>query len=83
MGLNLGTYKIRDSHRRELPQAIWSIKQGNYYLILLTETKILDMLYCRNCLGYKFVFSKAAVAMTGVAPGGGRNLVAGETGGVD
>ena len=42
-GLNMGTYNIWDGHGFGLPQAIPSVKQGNYKLMLLTETNIPDM----------------------------------------
>ena len=42
MGLNLGTYTIRDGCGFGLPQEIWAVKQGNYDLMLLAEMKIPD-----------------------------------------
>ena len=55
MGLKQGTYNIWDDHGFRLTQAIQDVKQGNYELIFLTETKILDMMYCRNCLGFDVI----------------------------
>ena len=52
MGLNLGAYNIRDGRGFGLPQVIHAVERRNYDLILLTETEILDALYCFNRLGY-------------------------------
>ena len=58
--------------------------QGNYDLMLLTDTKISDAVYCHNCLEYEIFCSEATVTAEGGAQGGGgRDCVLGETGGVD
>ena len=82
MGLNLGTYNIQDGCGFVLPQAISAVKRGNYDLILLTETKISDTIYCPNCMGYGVVCPEAKFTMAGGAQGGGRNSVVGEAGGL-
>ena len=61
-----------------LPEVICSVKQGNYDLVILTETKIPDAVYCHNCLGYDVVCSEATVAKAGRTQGGGVGLVARE-----
>ena len=66
----MGTYNIGDSGGFGLPQAISSIKQGNYELMLLIETKILEAVECHNLLGYDVVFSTVTVTTAGGAQGG-------------
>ena len=51
--------------------------------MLLTETNIMDAVYFRNRLGYDVVCSEAKFTKAEVAQGGGRNRVAGESGGMD
>ena len=41
-------YNIRDSQGFALHQGIWDVQLGNYDLMLLMETKILDQAYCHN-----------------------------------
>ena len=60
-GINLGIYNIWDGRVFVLPQAICSIKQGNYDLVLLTEKKIPDAVYCHNRLRYDVICSDATV----------------------
>ena len=55
MGINLGTYSIRDGCGFRLYQAIRDVEQGNYDLMLLTEKNILDAVYCHNHMGYDVV----------------------------
>ena len=50
--LNLGMYNIQDGCGFGLTQATCAIKRGNYNLMLLTEIKILDAVYCHNHLRY-------------------------------
>ena len=52
MGLKLGTYNIWGGHGFGLSQAIRDVEQDNYDLMILTDMKILDMVYCRNRLGH-------------------------------
>ena len=52
LGINLGTYNIRDDCGFGLPQAIQAIQIGNYDLMVLTEKKIPYEAYCYNRLGY-------------------------------
>ena len=52
------------------PQAIWAVERGNYDLMLLTETNIMDAVYCRNRLGYYVVCYKATVTSDRGAQGG-------------
>ena len=61
----MGTYNFQDGRSFYLPLAIYAIKQGNYDLMLLTERKILDAVYCRNRPGYDIVCSKATVTTAG------------------
>ena len=70
MGINQGTYNIWDNRGLGLPQAIFDAKQGNYDLMLLTETNTPDVVYCRKRLGCDVVFSKATFAAVGVSQGG-------------
>ena len=58
LGLKLGKYNIWDSHDFVLPKAIYAVKQGNYNLMLLTVTKIPDMVYYHNNPGYDLFYSK-------------------------
>ena len=52
--LNLWVYDIQDGRSFGLPQVIRDVKQGNYNFMLLTKTKtkILDLVFCHNPLGY-------------------------------
>ena len=61
MGINLGTYNIWDGRRFRLPQAIGDIEQGNYDLMLLTETNVPEALYCHNLMGYDVIFLRSNV----------------------
>ena len=70
MGLSQGTYSIRDGRGFVLPQAIHAIKQGNYELMLLTETKIPGVVYYFINLGCNVFFSKETVTAAGGAQGG-------------
>ena len=54
-GLILGTYNIRYSHGFGLLQALWVEHMGNYDLVLLADTKILDTVYWKNRLMYDVV----------------------------
>ena len=87
MGLNLGTYNIWYDCGFGIPQAICSIEQGNYYLMLLTETNILDAVYFHNRLSCYNVFSKATVTTDwwtqGRAQGRGWNNISEESVKVD
>ena len=65
----MGTYNIRDSCVFGLSQAIRAVEQGNYDLVILTETKIPDAVYCHNFLGYDAVYSKATVTAAGGSQG--------------
>ena len=46
--LNLGIYNIQDGHGFSLLRAPWAVQMENYDIMLLIETKILDMVYCKN-----------------------------------
>ena len=48
-------YNIRDGWGFSLLQAIHAVQIRNYYLMLLTETKIPDEAYFHNCPGYNIV----------------------------
>ena len=61
MGLNLVMYNIQDGQGFGLPKMIHAFRQGNYNLMLLTEMKIPEAVYCHNHLGYDAVFSKVTV----------------------
>ena len=78
MRLNLGTYNIQDCGGFGLPQAIRAVERGNYNLMLLAETKILDAVYCCSRLVYGIVYSKATVTAVGGHRGGGVVIVSGE-----
>ena len=67
-GLNLGKYDIWDGHGFRLLHEIWAVQLGNYDVILLMETKILDYVYCRNRIKHDVVCSK----VTPTAAGGER-----------
>ena len=54
-GLNLGIYSIQDGRGFSLPQLTQVVMLRKYDVMLLTETKILDRLYGKNCLGYEFL----------------------------
>ena len=45
MGIKLGMYNILDGLGFGLSQEIWAIKKGNYDLMLLMQTNILDTVY--------------------------------------
>ena len=62
---NLGTYNIRYIRGFVLPQAIQVVQLGNYDLMLLTDTNILNKTYYHNHLGYNVVCSQAVVTATG------------------
>ena len=51
LGINLGTNNIWDGRGFAPPQAIRAVEQGNYDLMILVETKVLDALYLHNHLG--------------------------------
>ena len=59
LGINLGTYNIRDDCGFAPSQAIRAVQIGNYNLVLLTEKKIPFEAYCYNHLGYDAVYSQA------------------------
>ena len=59
--LNLGVYNILDGCGFGLPQVICDLEQGNYDLMISTETKILDVVYCHNLLGYELLLSQDTV----------------------
>ena len=69
MRLNLGVYNIRYGCGFVLPHVIWAVKPGNYYLMLLMETNIIDVVYCSKLLGYNVVCSKATLTADRVAQG--------------
>ena len=83
MELKLGMYKLWDGRGSWLPQTIWSVNQGNYDLMLLTETNTPNAVHCRNRLGCSVVCSKATVTVFRGSQGGGWNHVTEEAGGVD
>ena len=53
-----------------LLQALWAAQMGNYNLVILTEKKLLDAVYCKNRLRYNVVCSRATVT-TGIGVQGG------------
>ena len=61
MGINLGTYSIRDGRGFVLPQEIWAAERGNYDLMLLMEINIPDTVYFLNHLGNDVVCSEETV----------------------
>ena len=83
IGLNLVTCNIRDGRGFRLPQAIRAVQIGNYNLILMTETKIPDVVYCHNYLRYDIVCSQAVVIAAGGVKGGGVTGHEGLDGGMD
>ena len=74
LGLNLGTYNIRDSHGFGLPQEIRAVQLGNYGVMILTENKILDEVYCKNRIRYDVMCLSATPTTSGGAQGGGVGL---------
>ena len=66
-GLNSGTYNIQDGRGLGLPQAIRDVQLGNYGLMLLNETKIMDATYWHKLLGYSIVCSQPIVTAAGGA----------------
>ena len=83
MGLNLGTYNIRDGQGFGLSQEIRAIERGNYNVMLLTDTNIPDAVFCHNFLEYDVVSSKETVTMSEGTQVGGRDRIVGESLGVD
>ena len=71
--LNLSTYNIQDRHGFGLLQAIRLVHLGKYDLMLLTDTKILDVVYCKNHLGCDIIFSRATPTTSGGAQRGGHH----------
>ena len=69
-GINLGIYNIWDGNGFGLPQAICSVKQGNYYFVLLTYMNILDEVYYHNHLWYSVAYSEATFTASGGGQGG-------------
>ena len=65
MELNFRVYNIQDGSGFGPPQDIQALKRGKYDLMLLKETKIPNVVYCRNHLGYDAVCSKATVTAVG------------------
>ena len=63
-------YNIRDFQGFGLHQGIWDVQLGNYDLMLLMETKILDQAYCHNFLSYDVMCSQVVGTATRVAQGG-------------
>ena len=70
-GLNIGTCNIPYGRGFGLPQSIWAMQLGNYDLMLLTETKIPNVVYCQNLLRYNIVCSQEV----GTAAGGEQGWV--------
>jgi hypothetical protein len=66
-GLVLGTLNIRDGRSSGLAIAIWEFQQGNYDIVVATETKIQDEVYAKHTLGFKVTCSKALPNQGGVA----------------
>ena len=66
-GLNLGTLNIRDGRSSGLAMAIREFQQGNYDIVIATETKITDEVYTKHTLGYEVTCSKALPHQGGVA----------------
>ena len=50
LGINLCMYNIWEGCSFGLPQAICVFKCGNYNLTILKYIKIMDAVYCYNCL---------------------------------
>ena len=48
---------ILDGRGFGLAQAIWAVERGGFDVMLLTETKISTMVYCRNRLRYEVTCS--------------------------
>ena len=65
--LNLGTYYIWYGCIFGLLQEFRAVQLGNYNVMLLTETKIPDEVYCKYCIGYYNMCSRATLNMVGVA----------------
>ena len=63
-------YNILDGRDFVLPQENRDVQLGNYGLMMLTETRIHEEVYCHNCLGYNFMCSQVAGIMAGVVQGG-------------
>ena len=63
-------YSILDGRDFVLPQENRDVQLGNYGLMMLTETRIHEEVYFRNCLGYNFVCSQVAGIIVGVEQGG-------------
>ena len=75
-------HNIWDGRCFGLLQAIRAMQLRKYNLILLTKTKILDVVYSHNCLGYDILFSHlVGTTARGVARGGGPDPE-GEAGGM-
>ena len=74
-GISLITYHIQDCRESGLPQSIRAVQICNYALMLMTETNIMDAVYCHNCLGYNIVCFQAVVSAAMGAQGGGLGLV--------
>jgi hypothetical protein len=66
-GLNLGTLNIRDGQSSGLAMAIREFQQGNYDIVVATETKISNNIYSKHTLGYEVICSTALPNQGGVA----------------
>jgi hypothetical protein len=58
-GIILGTLNIRDGRNSGLAIAIREFQQGNYNIIVATETKISNDIYAKHTLGYEVTCSQA------------------------
>ena len=68
-GLNLGKYNILEGLVFGLLQALRVVQMWNFDLMLLAETKISDVLYWKNRLGYDVVCSRVSITASGGAHG--------------
>ena len=68
-------YNIRNGRGFGLDQSIWAVQLIRYDVMMLTETKISDKVYCHNRLGYDMVCLPAAATDARVIQGGLRLVV--------
>ena len=69
--MNIETHNIREGCGFGILQVIWATQMGNYDLMILTKTNILDVVYCMNRLGYDIACFRAAPNVQCVMQGGG------------